>query len=77
MSYWHQVIRARQQDTRRKGEVRHDHIWTVVRRALKHEGVRGLYSGFRFDLFRILPQNAIIFILYERFSPKLERFFKE
>ena len=45
----------------------------MVRRTVRHEGLLGLYSGFRVDLVRILPQNAIIFMLYEWLSARLER----
>jgi hypothetical protein len=37
----------------------------MIANTLKKEGFFGLYSGIKFDLFRVLPSNAITFITYE------------
>lgn len=37
----------------------------MIVNTLKKEGFSGLYSGLKFDLFRVLPANAITFITYE------------
>ena len=44
----------------------------MVSRMLKNEGPRALYSGFFANLARILPNYAIIFILYENLCYRLE-----
>ena len=38
---------------------------TMIRNTIAEEGVKGLYSGMKFDLIRVLPNNAIIFMTYE------------
>ena len=37
----------------------------MVRKTIREEGFKGLYSGIKFDLIRVLPNNAIIFVTYE------------
>jgi hypothetical protein len=37
----------------------------MIRKTISEEGVKGLYSGLKFDLIRVLPNNAIIFVTYE------------
>jgi hypothetical protein len=32
---------------------------------IHHFGIRGLYSGLKPDLLRILPSNTIVFLVYE------------
>lgn len=31
----------------------------------KKEGIAGFYSGLKIDVFRVLPQNVIVFMCYE------------
>jgi hypothetical protein len=35
------------------------HIW-------KESGIRGFYAGLKPDLIRLIPSNAILFIVYEK-----------
>ena len=37
----------------------------LVKNILKEDGIGGFYLGFRVELLRVLPSNAIIFIVYE------------
>jgi len=37
----------------------------MIKRTLIEEGYRGFYAGIKFDLIRVLPNNAIIFVIYE------------
>lgn len=37
----------------------------MIQRTLIEEGYRGFYAGIKFDLIRVLPNNAIIFVIYE------------
>jgi len=66
------VIRARLQDSRKKivfHRVKNDeeevNFRSVCRVLWRNEGFNGFYSGFKFDLARILISNAIILQVYE------------
>lgn len=37
----------------------------VVKKIFNQFGVRGFYLGLKPDLIRILPSNAIVFVVYE------------
>ena len=67
LTYPHEVIRARQQDTR-ASEHRSHKLLFIIKSAIKREGYTALYSGFMTNLMRILPHYAMIFVLYEHFS---------
>lgn len=67
VSYPVELIRARQQDTR-SHEVQGRSFFKVLKRTYLKEGLRGFYSGFSLNLIRILPQNIIVFMLYEKLS---------
>lgn len=41
---------------------------SLMREIWGHQGVSGFYLGFRINLFRILPNNAIMFMAYEFLS---------
>lgn len=47
-------------------------MFTVSKRILKHEGPLAFYSGFYANLARILPNYAIMFVLYEYFNTLLK-----
>jgi len=70
-SYPHEVIRARQQDSR-VGEHQHNSLWKVITRTYSKQGLFGFYSGFGLNLIRVLPQNCVIFMTYETCSHKLK-----
>ena len=38
-------------------------------------GIRGLYSGLGFTMFRAIPTNAILFVSYEYVACLLRQFF--
>ena len=38
-------------------------------------GIRGLYSGLGFTMFRAIPTNAILFVSYEYVARLLRQFF--
>ena len=66
------VIRARLQDSRKKivfhkvkNEEEEVNLRAVCRILWRNEGIKGFYSGIRFDVARILISNAIIFMVYE------------
>ena len=64
VTYPHEVIRARQQDTR-KGDLRDSGVVGTIRNTYRLLGPAGFYNGFRLNLIRIVPQNAVVFVLYE------------
>lgn len=43
----------------------------IVLRMIKTEGILSLYSGFIINLARLLPNSAILFIMYETLSNQL------
>jgi hypothetical protein len=53
------------QDSRgnNKGD-RHKMI-EVLKNIINNFGIKGLYSGLKPDLLRILPSNTIVFLVYE------------
>ena len=67
VSYPVELIRARQQDSRRHDGIEKGFL-KVTRRTYANEGVLAFYSGFTLNLVRILPLNVITFILYEKLS---------
>jgi hypothetical protein len=38
---------------------------SVIKNIINNSGIRGLYSGLKPDLLRILPSNTIVFMVYE------------
>jgi len=67
VSYPIELIRARQQDSI-VSEGRDSKFLGVLKRTYANEGAMAFYSGFSLNLMRILPQNIIIFMLYEKLS---------
>jgi solute carrier family 25 folate transporter 32 len=72
ITYPHEVIRSRQQDSRAYDESKIDQktrasLRYVIRQASK-EGVGAFYAGWTANLFRIVPHYAITFVLYESLS---------
>ena len=69
LTYPHEVVRARLQD-RRKYEANSNHPSRIIDvcKQLKSEGMHAFYGGFFTNLCRVLPNYAIIFVLYEYFS---------
>lgn len=73
MSYPHEVIRARIQYKVHSidNQLKKENMLVLARRMLQTEGVSSLYSGFLANLARILPNSAIIFVLYELLSAQM------
>jgi len=44
----------------------------MIKQTIQREGFKGLYSGLRIDLVRVLPANAITFVTFERVKKYLE-----
>jgi len=47
-------------------------ISSVIKSAYQKEGLKGLYSGLKIDLVRVLPANSITFIMFEYIKRRLE-----
>ena len=62
MTYPIVVMRTVLFDTRGEEESRLLHI---AKHIWKENGLRGFYSGLRVDLLRLIPSNAILFVVYE------------
>lgn len=43
----------------------------VLKKIYKQHGIKGFYLGLKPDLVRILPSNAIIFVVYEFMKKQL------
>lgn len=73
LSYPHEVIRSRLQYKVHdlKNQQQKEKMLELLKRMIKTEGFLSLYAGFFANLARILPNSAIIFILYEWLSLQL------
>lgn len=67
ITYPHEVIRARQQDTRMYDN-RPKSVFKVIKLLYSTEGMKAFHKGFSLNLIRMLPQNAVMFLLYENMS---------
>jgi len=67
VTYPHEVIRNSLQNIRNYEEKKMT-IMKVVERIKRENGIKGFYAGFGLNLFRILPNNAILFVTYEFIS---------
>jgi hypothetical protein len=43
-------------------------IIKLVKEIHREKGISGFYAGFKINLLRILPNNAIMFVAYEYLS---------
>ena len=70
LSYPHEVVRARIQYKVHELESNQqkETMPRLLKRMIQTEGITSFYSGFFANLARILPNSAIIFILYEALS---------
>ena len=65
-SYPHEVLRSRLQYERSAhGTNLETNALTLLLRIIRTEGPNALYSGFITNLSRIVPNYAVIFLLYE------------
>jgi solute carrier family 25 folate transporter 32 len=42
------------------------HFTNIIKHIWKEHGALGFYSGLKPDLIRLIPSNAILFIVYEQ-----------
>ena len=62
ISYPHEVLRSRLQFNK---DIKVDSLYKLIVRMVKNEGVASLYSGYLANIARIIPNYAIIFVIYE------------
>ena len=67
ITYPHEVVRSRQQDVR-SFDKHSKRLSQVIKRTYKQEGLKAFYKGFSLNLIRMLPQNALLFLVYEKLS---------
>lgn len=68
VSYPHEVLRSRLQYEHSTHGHAENNAFHLIRRIIRTEGYRALYSGFITNLFRIVPNYAVIFMIYENLS---------
>jgi len=68
ITYPHVVLRTKIMDNRAKyhGNFTTIKILDVCKEILLKNGIKGFYSGFKIDAFKILPKNTIEFMVYEK-----------
>jgi solute carrier family 25 folate transporter 32 len=74
-TYPHLVLRARLQDSRTPLNSTNAKVVTIssiLKSIWQKEGFKGLYSGLKIDLVRVLPANSTTFIMFEYMKKKLE-----
>ncbi|RHZ29479.1 hypothetical protein DYB37_011784 [Aphanomyces astaci] len=69
-SYPGDVVRTRMQD--QMGKSTYKHFLDAMVQIARKEGVGSLYAGFRVNIFRILPQCATTFFVYEHVKASIE-----
>ena len=67
ITYPHEVIRARMQDSRNRTSV-----IGVARRIWKTDGLPGFFRGLRVNAVRVLPSCVTTFVTYELIKEALE-----
>jgi len=85
VTYPHIVVRARLQDHRtpkipfvsqfefqKTVDKYGNTISSVIKNTYKKEGLKGLYSGLKIDLIRVLPANSITFLVFEYVKRRFE-----
>ena len=71
ITYPHEVIRARLQFDR--GGEMYTGLVDATRKTIRHDGLMGLWLGFRLNIVRTIPQCVVTFTLYEFFASRIAR----
>jgi len=74
LTYPHEVIRNNLQNERNYDKKQMT-MKKLINNIYQVQGISGFYGGFRINLLRILPNNAIMFASYEKLSYYLENAF--
>lgn len=62
ITYPHIVVRTIMHDNREDNDLK---LRDVLKKIYHEKGLRGFYLGLKPDLIRVIPSNAIIFVVYE------------
>jgi len=74
LTYPHEVIRNNLQNERNYDKKQMS-MTKLMKNIYQVQGIRGFYGGFRINLLRILPNNAIMFASYEKLSNYMENLY--
>lgn len=74
LTYPHEVIRNNLQNEREYIKKQMS-MTKLMKNIYQDKGIAGFYGGFRINLIRILPNNAIMFASYEKLSHYLENIY--
>merc|ERR1711862_874289 len=64
-TYPHEVLRTRLREHRQGDPIKYTGVFQGMKVVAKEEGLAGLYGGMAAHLFRVVPNAAIVFFVYE------------
>jgi solute carrier family 25 protein 33/36 len=71
ITYPHEVIRTRLRQPAVDGVIKYTGLMQTLKLIVKEEGVASLYGGMSAHLFRVIPNAACMFLIYEVVAAKL------
>ncbi|WVF69683.1 hypothetical protein IAT40_004462 [Kwoniella sp. CBS 6097] len=71
ITYPHEVVRTRLRQPAINGVVKYTGLVQTLKLVLKEEGVASLYGGLTAHMFRVVPNAACMFLIYELVAGKL------
>jgi solute carrier family 25 protein 33/36 len=71
ITYPHEVIRTRLRQPAVDGVQKYTGLLQTLRLVMKEEGVASLYGGLTAHMFRVVPNAACMFLIYELVAAKL------
>ncbi|EIW71178.1 hypothetical protein TREMEDRAFT_15966, partial [Tremella mesenterica DSM 1558] len=71
ITYPHEVVRTRLRQPDVGGKKRYTGLIQCLRLVIKEEGVKGLYGGLTAHMFRVVPNAACMFLIYELVAERL------
>jgi solute carrier family 25 protein 33/36 len=71
ITYPHEVLRTRLRQPAINGVQKYTGLMQTLKLIVKEEGVASLYSGLTAHMFRVVPNAACMFLIYELVAAKL------
>lgn len=71
LTYPHEVIRTRLRQPAVHGVKKYTGLLQTLKLVLAEEGVHALYGGLTAHMFRVVPNAACMFLIYEVVAEKL------
>ncbi|KAL7419388.1 Pyrimidine nucleotide transporter, mitochondrial [Cryptotrichosporon argae] len=71
LTYPHEVVRTRLRQPAVGGVVKYTGLWQTLRLVVHEEGVASLYGGLTAHMFRVVPNAACMFLIYELVAERL------